>query len=378
MKNHNARIHEPTNEPKNANLESKSVVQCELCDKSFKTMCHMSLHFRRVHNQEKNFTCDTCQKTFFAMNDYRQHKNTHESKKLYNCNFCGKGFSQPIALNIHKSTHLGKGNHKCDLCDKSFHSKSRLNSHKLSVHNKTSYKCEKCNKILKSMNNLKCHIKYVHEKVKQYKCYLCEYASARNEDLKVHIFGLHEKIRPFKCDFCEKSFHFKHKLNIHMRAVHFGEKDECKYCRELFSPTHILDHQKKCIANENYHDEKFKCDICDSDKTYASEKSLKVHQKQQHRKTIRPYPCNLCEKTFLTESLANRHIKDVHIEDPINCTYCNKTMRPISLPLHLKTCTTQKSKEDKVECENCHQMLTLDHLKRKHSKFCVSKIMVCQ
>ena len=373
MKNHSARIHEPTQEPKITNQNVKTVVQCELCDKSFNSKQFLSIHFRRVHKKEKNFTCDTCQKTFFAMTDYRRHTNTHQSEKLYNCDFCGKGFSQPIALIVHKSTHLGKGNHNCELCDKAFHSKARLDSHKLSLHDKTSYECDRCNKILKSKKSLSYHIKYVHEKVKQFKCHLCEYESARNEDLKIHIFGVHEKMRRLKCDFCDLRFNSRNTLNTHTRAIHLGEKDECKYCNELFSPTHILQHQKKCTANESYHNEKFKCDICNSDKTYASEKSLKVHQKQQHREAIKSYPCNSCEKSFATEGQANKHVKDVHTEDSISCTNCNKSMRPISLPLHLKTCTSQKSKEEKVECVNCHLMLSLDHLKRKHSQFCISK-----
>ena len=377
LKNHNTQIHEPTHEAKIVNQEAKLEVsiKCHLCDKSFSSKLGMSLHLRRVHEKEKNFSCATCGKTFFDMTDYRRHSNTHQSKKLYNCDFCGKGFSQQIGLKVHKTTHLGKGNYQCNLCNKTFHTKSGLDNHKQSIHDKTTYKCDRCNKIFKSSNNLKYHIKYVHEKLKKFKCHLCQYDSARNEDLKIHISGVHGKMKKFKCDFCDHSFNLNHRLNIHMRAVHFGEKDKCKYCKELFSPTHILEHQKKCTANENYHGEKFKCNICDSDKRYASEKSLKIHQRLVHRATKKTYPCNSCEKSFATESIANKHIKDVHIreEDYVNCTFCYKSMKPFSLKYHLKTCTSQKSKEEKLECKNCHLMLSLDHLNRRHSKFCVMK-----
>ena len=135
-----------------------------------------------------------------------------------------------------------------------------------------------------------------------------------------------------------------------MRAIHFGEKDKCKWCNRLFSPTHILDHQKKCNYNENFNSKKLRCNICNSDKLYASEKSLKVHQKLQHSETKKMYPCNLCEKSFATEYKAKKHIKDVHIEKSefVHCKKCDKLMKPFSLPLHVKKCRGQKSKSEKA------------------------------
>ena len=255
------------------------------------------------------------------------------------------------------------------------YAKSGLDHHVDSIHKKITFKCDSCKESFKTKQYLKLHIRYVHEKVREFKCHLCEYESARKDDLKVHVSGVHQKISPFKCDFCERSFIFKHKLSIHMRAIHFGEKDKCKWCNKLFSPTHILDHQKKCNYNENFNSKKLRCNICNSDKLYASEKSLKVHQKLQHSETKKMYPCNLCEKSFATEYKAKKHIKDVHIEKSefVHCKKCDKLMKPFSLPLHVKKCRGQKSKSEKAKCESCNSILSLDHLKRGHPKYCASK-----
>ena len=59
----------------------------------------------------------------------------HEGDKPFKCNLCDKSFASKTMLNNHiASTHEEKKPYRCDICDKSFKTKSNMKTHYTSVH----------------------------------------------------------------------------------------------------------------------------------------------------------------------------------------------------------------------------------------------------
>ena len=67
-------------------------------------------------NNEKDFKCHSCGKSFSQAGNLKRHKHTvHESLKDYKCESCGKSFSQEMNLKRHVYTvHEGHKDHKCE------------------------------------------------------------------------------------------------------------------------------------------------------------------------------------------------------------------------------------------------------------------------
>ena len=65
----------------------------------------------------------------------RHINSVHEDQKNYKCDLCDKAFTQIWNLKTHiNSVHEGLKNHKCDLCDKNFSEAGNLKKHIKSVH----------------------------------------------------------------------------------------------------------------------------------------------------------------------------------------------------------------------------------------------------
>ena len=64
-------------------------------------------HIISVHQKEKKFKCDACDKAFSQIGHLKSHiKTVHRGEKDYNCDDCGKAFPSSSNLNRHmKKVH---------------------------------------------------------------------------------------------------------------------------------------------------------------------------------------------------------------------------------------------------------------------------------
>ena len=58
-------------------------VPCPHCDKKFMRGYNMRVHIERVHNKNKPWKCQFCEKTFATTSDLKQHLSSHGMGKIH-------------------------------------------------------------------------------------------------------------------------------------------------------------------------------------------------------------------------------------------------------------------------------------------------------
>ena len=81
--------------------EKQKPFKCEICNKNFSTKNSQKVHITRVHEGKKPFTCDTCGKRFADAYDLKKHNSmVHEGVK-YSCHICTDTFASKQAVHNH-------------------------------------------------------------------------------------------------------------------------------------------------------------------------------------------------------------------------------------------------------------------------------------
>lgn len=253
-------------EPKQVNEE---LIQCPLCAKLLKRRS-LTDHHQQVHENKKNFFCDTCGKGFFRKHQILTHVYSHVSKDLREKHF------------------------QCDLCNKSFHIYKSLRLHVKFTHHsgEYSYKCE-CGKAYNNPGSLRQHKRIKHDNKKRFQssqqhCEQCEKSYASIAALKEHIKVYHTEggRGNFMCNECGLTFDLPKQFS-----------------------RHLLTHQEKTIL----------CEHPGCGRKYVNINMLLHHQKHVHN--VRQFVCSVesCKKAFPTNSKVMRHIALVHKKHRVNC-----------------------------------------------------------
>ena len=91
-------------------------LKCEICDKEYKNNKGLKNHFNIIHNLEKEYCCNICQKIFNVQGELTVHLKSIHANKDHKCNSCGKSFLGSGILKTHiNSVHNGQKDHKCNL-----------------------------------------------------------------------------------------------------------------------------------------------------------------------------------------------------------------------------------------------------------------------
>ena len=96
---------------------SISVYKCEKCDKVCRSKSALTEHIL-IHENQKTFKCEFCNKCFNTANILHKHKKSiHSAPGTFVCNVCGKKFNTHFNLKRHTKTH---DKQKSDCEDKRF------------------------------------------------------------------------------------------------------------------------------------------------------------------------------------------------------------------------------------------------------------------
>ncbi|XP_066146065.1 oocyte zinc finger protein XlCOF6-like [Euwallacea fornicatus] len=183
--------------------ETHKVHICEECGYRCIKKCDLNSHMLSIHNNERNFVCSLCGKSYKTKQLLRRHHVVHLNLRLHSCDICGNRFNDSSTLKTHiQLRHIRSRNFVCPICGLAYPMKATLDKHILR-HNKNRpprFFCEDCENPFRDRSSLKRH-------------YLVKHTNAF--------------VRP-ACSFCDKSYCSTTKLRYHVERHHSGKPVERK------------------------------------------------------------------------------------------------------------------------------------------------------
>ena len=226
------------------------------------------------------------EKVIMSMEDILERMDPAAMLEVIKCSIC-KNWVPRIVIRTHTEEHFENfvSKHMCDHCGRNFRDSNALRLH-AKIHGEKTFQCEFCDKKFYTKTSLNTH-------------------EAAKHTTKGHRF----------CDNCGESFPTGRALESHMKAKHDIEnRFQCKLCKKYYLTEEGLKaHEAQEACKEFY------CEPCDRYFTCTSE--LKKHKKNHNapnnqpgpgNKQIKPYPCNLCYKSYTRMYQLKEHIRKTH------------------------------------------------------------------
>jgi KRAB domain-containing zinc finger protein len=83
----------------------------------------------QVRIEERNFHCETCQKSFKSNYYLNEHSLVHTNIRKFECQQCGKKFKRKSDLKVHMVTHSEERNYNCSKCGAAFKTNKDRSKH---------------------------------------------------------------------------------------------------------------------------------------------------------------------------------------------------------------------------------------------------------
>nr|XP_022911986.1 zinc finger protein 271-like [Onthophagus taurus] len=199
--------------------DGKKII-CKICNKTFSCKQNHEVHFKAIHENQKPYKCEKCDKTFPYLSSFKCHLQQH-TEKIYPCENCTKIFNHPSSLVYHREAEHNNGRRfVCSKCKKTFKHKQLLLRHQLVHSNVRPHDCKYCSASFKTRANLLNHMP-THTGERKYFCNVCSQTFAHKTSLTLHM-RWHNGSKPYECDVCQKTFSQKGNLAEHKR-IHTGE-----------------------------------------------------------------------------------------------------------------------------------------------------------
>ncbi|KAK2899478.1 uncharacterized protein [Channa argus] len=326
--------------------------------------------------------CKVCGAWYRVLGSLIKHAWSHVDEQQCICGVCGEHFESAEEIKRHIRNY--QKTHDCSYCGKSFFTITGLNSHTTLHTGNRPFKCDDCHKTFPHLSSLTAH-RWVHVVDKPHKCDICPKAFGLKAQLKAHS-KVHTGKDKYHCNICGKAFYDIRSLSRH-KATHSGERRYgCEICGKRFK---ILGTLKSHEKIHTVRDRPFLCDICC--KTFVSNCGLTAHMKTHSN--VRPFICIICSKGFISNGELRAHMRVHTGEAPYGCSECGRFFkRKTHLNNHVrshlgiklfvcsvcgKACSRQEhltvhmrthNGERPYKCTLCDKAFTQGHCLKTHMK----------
>ena len=222
-------------------MHRKNPFTCKLCFEWFPSDEKLQGHISTSHDEQKEFKCKYCHKTFDWQSNYTRHMNKHTNKKEFKCKICHYSFNIISNLKRHMvSVHKGETGLETSTWEainpaqvdhvlnrqhqrrNLWHVKSEENDvaatpgkrrgrlKALKAVNRKKYNCQVCSFLCSSRVELTNHLRFAHQQ------------KSDPETALIHFIIEDEN---FVCQLCGSVIYIRHSLKNHMRNVH--QMDVC-------------------------------------------------------------------------------------------------------------------------------------------------------
>ena len=329
---------------------------------------------------EKDIICNICERKFTRKQNLLKHQkkqhNTVENEKV-KCNKCGKQYANESILKTHNYTvHEENKDFICNMCEKKFTVKHNLLEHLKKEHNTVEKNCQKKSKLRRKRkhnsnteklssdaDSSKSPSKWFVIEKETFTCKMCQNSYHNIKKLIKHINNS-------RCQYTNVK-ELK-KLQTQYLKINEVELISCPSCSKLFAINNITQHfEKKKDCQKEY---------IDRNEKKNHKKKLNEHKKKTKRKTNaetnpkritktterkRNYESiNSGEETF--EGVAKNSKYDQW--EYISCKVCRKSFDDIKKMInHL----------NRFECRSNYNNVDLEDLKNKFLKLKGLELIVC-
>ena len=155
----------------------KMVLLCNICGKDFPGEKYLSMHMalhrasgqpdnlpqvvmdmeddppvkRTKSNNNSQWTCKICDKTFAQNSNYKNHIRTHSDERPFVCDICCIGFKERYHLKKHQLfKHSTELKEECRVCGKRFKDSTAVRAHERIHSDVRPYACRRCGKTFKT------------------------------------------------------------------------------------------------------------------------------------------------------------------------------------------------------------------------------------
>ncbi|XP_051931052.1 zinc finger and BTB domain-containing protein 40 isoform X1 [Hippocampus zosterae] len=364
MKLEQSNKEEPEVKEEDEHSSSSKSYCCRWCKKSFAYKCRVMAHMKRCPmSKDCQLQCPQCPLKLPNKRALQRHLteahpgNARDKKKKVACDLCGRTFAHPSGMIYHKRTeHFEEKPYACETCGAKFPATSSLKNHMRLHTGEKPYHCKHCDMSFRVAAALAYHTKKKHCEGKMYVCQYCKAVFAQSIELTRHV-RTHTGDKPYVCRECGKGHSQASGLTVHLQTFHnMAQPLNCQKCCLSFQT--LEEHQKH--IEELHVKLMHKCHTCR--KVFTSAALLEKH-KSIHT-GVKPYVCNLCNKSYQQLSGLWYHNRTNHPEVFANQTQQLKTLVQCDICFRFFPCASSLAKHQKAEhedsaastlhCAHCH------------------------